>query len=319
MMASMSRREFALACIDLTKGIGLELGPLYNPVVTKDEANIRYLDHMSYDDLKKKYGKDPGVPLDQLVPIDYVLKDNSLQKTFKGKTFDYVIACHVIEHIPDMVHWLRDVATILNEGGVLSLVIPDKRYTFDLHRNESRPADIIGAYLDKQVKVNSTQLYDDVMTYRHDIDPAVIWRNPTAYADLPAYNTGAAGIKKAMMRCETNLKLGEYVDCHCHVLTPASFFEIVRTLIAHDLFDYKVAHFSDTPAGRHEFYVSLKKTKASQKVKLTSVPDIPKPPTVKELEAQVQQLQARLQAFEQSTSWRVTKPLRAVSRKLKKL
>jgi hypothetical protein len=50
----MNRKQTILQCIDLSKGKGLELGPLFSPVVTKDEAKIFYVDHMSTEDLKKK-------------------------------------------------------------------------------------------------------------------------------------------------------------------------------------------------------------------------------------------------------------------------
>ncbi len=108
--------------------MGLEIGALSNPILTKSEANIYYADHLSATDLREKYADEP-VEQDKIVPVDYVLGDKSLKSTIGRRRFDYVLASHVIEHIPDIITWLQDVSSILKPDGVLSLVIPDKRFT----------------------------------------------------------------------------------------------------------------------------------------------------------------------------------------------
>jgi SAM-dependent methyltransferase len=302
----MSRRDHALQCINVSIERGLELGPLHSPVVSKQEANITYVDHLSTEGLKKKYSGHP-VPGDQIVPIDYVLK-GSLRETLKGKKFDYVIASHVIEHIPDTVRWLQDVASVLKPGGILSLVVPDKRFTFDVMRNESRPADVIGAYLDKHTRASSATMFDFVSEARDKIDATKVWANPRADYSKKPQNP----LSKVMADCERNLKPGEYVDSHCFVFTPYSFFVIVRKLIELDLFDYEVVYFCDTEPNQLEFYVSLRKTKSPRAKKLKSLPKPMEPKAPRELETENEELRAQIQNLLMSTSWRVTKPLRTL-------
>lgn len=332
----MSRRDIALKCIDITKGRGLELGPLFSPLVSKQEAKISYLDHVSTEDLKKKYDAHPikgyPVPLESITPIDYVLENNSLKQTLRGKKFDYVIASHVMEHIPDLVSWLADVESILNEGGVLSLVIPDKRFTFDVLRDESRPADVIGAYLDKYNRASSVAMYDYMSNFRHNVVAAEAWQNPYADYSKNKKNT----IQRAYEVCLDNIVPGNYVDAHCFVFTPYSFFEVVRSLVKHDLFGYEVAYFEDTPENQLEFYVSLRKVKQSSRArKLRSLPRLPKPAEKRELEQQVMDLKtesyqlqetitglkSELNNLTTSKSWQLTKPIRQVvviTRKIRK-
>jgi len=114
---------------------------------------------MSVPDLKKKYAAESAEFLEQIVPVDYVLVNNSLKETVKGEKFDYVIASHVIEHVPDIVSWLKD-SIYLKPNGILSLVIPDKRYTFDITRDESSPADVMGAYIERHTKASTASVYD---------------------------------------------------------------------------------------------------------------------------------------------------------------
>ena len=67
------------------------------------------------------------------MPVDFIWDDGKpLREAIPANlVFDYVIASHVIEHAPDMIGWLRQVAGVLRTGGILSLAVPDKRFTFD--------------------------------------------------------------------------------------------------------------------------------------------------------------------------------------------
>lgn len=326
----MSRRDIALQCIDITKTKGLELGPLFSPLVAKDEADISYLDHMSTEDLKKKYDAHPikghPIPVESITPVDYVLKNNSLKKTLKGQKFNYVIASHVMEHIPDLVRWFADVESILNEGGILTLVVPDRRFTFDILRDESRPADVIGAYLDSHTRASSVAMYDYMSNFRHKIVAAEVWQNPHAdYSKKPRTSR-----QKAYDVCLENIEPDNYVDAHCFVFTPYSFFDIIRGLIKHDLFDYEVAYFKDTPENQLEFYVSLRKaTVSNRSKKLRSIPKLPKPPEKRELELELLKLKAELKELARleselhnlrhSKSWKITKPIRKATKLGKKI
>jgi len=309
----MSRKSEALKRIDTSKGQGLELGPLSSPLVSKQKATVFYVDHLSTEGLRKHY-EGHGFE-DEIVPVDYVIRDDSLSRTLAGKQFDYVIASHVIEHIPDMVGWLADVGKVLKEGGIFSLVIPDKRYTFDIMRNESRPADVIGAYLDKQTKVSSAVVYDNFSAIRKDIVPYEVCSHP--YADYGKKPTQYS-LEKAYELCLQNLKPGEYVDTHCHVFTPHSFFTVLRGLIEHDLFGYEVIYFKDTPPNQLEFYVSLRKvSKNTRAARLKSIPKVPRPKEKRELELEIIELRqanealtAELRNVMTSKSWQITKPVR---------
>lgn len=326
----MSRRRIVLKSIDITKGKGLELGPLFSPLVLKDEADITYLDHMSTEGLKKKYDEHPikghPVPLEDIAPIDYVLKNNSLKQTLRGKKFDYVIASHVMEHIPDLVSWFSDVASILNEDGILTLVIPDKRFTFDILRNESRPADVIGAYLDKHTRASSVAMFDYMSNFRHKVVASEVWREP--HAD---YSKNPKNPQKTVYEvCLENTKPDNYVDAHCFVFTPHLFLGIIRSLMKHDLFDYEIASFKDTPENQLEFYVSLRKAKGSGRAKkLRSIPKLPRPLDRRELEQEAVRLRSELEEAEKlkaelqhvitSKSWRITRPIRRATKLSKKI
>lgn len=298
--------------ITLSKGEGLEIGPLSAPIVHKSQAKIYYLDHISAAGLKKKYKDDP-IDLSKVVDVDYVLKQN-LQVTVQDKKFDYVIAAHVIEHIPDMVLWLQEVAAVLKDGGVLSLVIPDKRFTFDIQRNETTISEMIGRYVDGIQKPSAATIHDFYSNYVDGVDTAKAWNEPEFYKKAKTRWSS----EEAYELCVSSKSKGSYVDCHCSVFTPQSFISIVRGLIEQNLFDYQVSYFLKTQPYELEFYVSLTKVlgkKKNKQLQLASLPKVrdsePKAADHKQA-TEISRLQQEVLAIQQSISWRITAPIRKV-------
>jgi SAM-dependent methyltransferase len=327
----MTRKEALLGKIDLKKGAGLEIGPLCWPILTKDEANIKYVDHATTTELKKLYRNDEGVDQDLIVDVDYPLNGKSLEKTVgKNGPFDYIIASHVMEHVPDMVRWLQDLAAVLKVGGIVSLAIPDKRFTFDIDRNPSSPGDVIGAYFDQYTRPSSATLFDYASQYRLNIDAAKAWAGEL-YLNSKAPHRYS--LRQASELCLENKK--RYVDTHCFVFTPYSFFEILRALIELELTEFKVASFFTTKTGEYEFLVSLQETspKATKHERLQSLPKISRDPYSRESEARIKRLTTSGQELEQvvkqqrseldhvlqSKSWRLTRPVRYSVRAAKKI
>lgn len=247
------RQSRALSMIDLARTRGLEIGPLDRPVVTKEMGHVAYVDHATASALREKYEGDPGVNVDQIVDVDFVHSDRRLAKCVEGDNFDYVVASHTIEHVPDVVGWLGEVAEVLTVGGILSLVVPDKRYTFDYLRPPSTPSEMMDSYLLGPRRPTFRQVYESLATsVELDVDQA--WSGVLDVEDLRFFHTEELALDAAQRATD-----GEYVDAHCWVFTPQSFFDALRFLIRLDLFDYKVRDFVPTTEGELEFYVALEK------------------------------------------------------------
>ncbi len=305
------RNKRILKGIDVSRGVGLEIGPLSSPILSKSEANIFYLDHMSTPDLREKY-KDEPVTLEKIVNVDYVLQENNLDQTVKGKKFDYVLASHVIEHIPDMVSWLAQLEGILRPEGVVSLIIPDKRYIFDISRRVTLPAEVVGAHLDKLGRFSSAMIYDFASECKVEVETTRAWRDPEFCLESPK----RWDIEDAYRMCLDNLDPTKYVDCHCFVFTPRSFVDILKALMQHRLLNFEVVSFLETQENEIEFYVSLKKIdpkKVTLKHQLNSLPVFSEEvDPVKQLQQEVDRLQSALSLMTNSVSWKVTSPLRKV-------
>lgn len=313
-MDHSQRKENILKKINI-KGEGLELGPLCWPILSRKEANVKYVDHVNRDKLIEIYKDDKGVPAELIPEVDFPLNGRSLRDSIpKNKKYDYIIASHVIEHVPDMIRWFRDLNASLKVGGIVSLAIPDKRFTFDIDRNPSTPGDVVGAYLDEYVRPSSATLFDYASKFRSKIDAHKVW-------DGELYLTSKAPHRysnnEVLSMCAENK--GQYVDTHCFVFTPYSFFEIIRKLIELELLDFKVASFTDTQHGTYEFLVSLEKTGPKKDVpsQLKTIPKVKREPLNRELLATIETLkrdlkhsQHELNHIINSKSWQMTRPIR---------
>lgn len=259
--------------LDVARLEGLEIGPLDRPVVEKPLANISYTDRFSVTELKEKYASDPGVFLERIVSLDFITGDSSLTETVAGRKFDYVIASHVMERVPDMIGFLKDVAQILRVDGFLCLAIPDKRYTFDYFRNDTVLADLIDAHLRSLRQPSSRQIFDHFANAR-DLSCTDAWRGVLVDQKLPHTHTLEAAWQAARMAAESE----QYLDCHCQVFTPTSFFLLLRGLFELDLIDLRVSQFWATAPNESEFFVALRRldpdhnTETKRRLQLDSLP-----------------------------------------------
>lgn len=110
--------------------IGLEIGACNKPTVPANAGVCRFADFRSAKDMIDLWGLDPATVCD----VEYILARSACISDQIPDKFDYIIACHVIEHVPDPIGYLHGLAKLLNPGGIIMLAVPDKRVTFDLHR-----------------------------------------------------------------------------------------------------------------------------------------------------------------------------------------
>lgn len=274
----MDRLERLRASVDVAAGRGVEVGPLVRPTVTPAMGQIYYADHASTDKLRDKYRPDPNVDESQIVDVDFVLGERSLSAAAgDAAPFDYVIASHVIEHVPDIVGWLRDIATVLVPGGRLSLCVPDRRFTFDVRRRYSDIAEVIEAHLLGLRRPAPRAIFDHFYRYVDAADPVALWQQSVHYDDIPLNAAGALELATAGANTDV------YLDTHCWVVSDASFLGLFQTLAELDLLDFFVVSFTPTQLGDHEFFVTLERLpsglSADERLQriLASIPAAPTP------------------------------------------
>jgi SAM-dependent methyltransferase len=242
------RRARVLATID-RKGEGIEIGPSHDPIAPKSEGfNVEVIDHASRAELLVKYADHP-VELDRIEEVDHVWKGQSyVELTGKPRHYDWIIASHLIEHTPDLIAFLEDCDSILKDAGVLSLVVPDKRYVFDRFRPITGLGRIIDAHL-AGAKIPSAgavaEYYMNVAGKAHQLG----WSEGTV-GDYTFIHSARDATDKM-----SEVGTGAYVDIHNWCFVPHSF-----RLLMHDLYVLgytKLREVSFHPTEGCEFYVAL--------------------------------------------------------------
>jgi SAM-dependent methyltransferase len=250
------------ASIDVATMRGLEIGPLAAPRIRKDEGPVRYLDHASAAELRQKYAVTQVIEhhLDDIVDVDYVIgKDRTISETVRQDgPFDYVMASHVIEHIPDPISWMDDLTHVLKPGGIVSLIIPDKRYSFDINRGLTEISDLVDAYLRRLRQPSFRQVYDfHSKAIASSVDAAAVWAG-TADAALARRDDVDDPDAAALQFCRRMQESDDFVDVHCNVFTPDSFLALFEKLAHLALIQFEIAAFFPTDFNSLEFYVSLR-------------------------------------------------------------
>jgi hypothetical protein len=125
-VAAVDHRDWRRHFAGRLHGRGLELGPLHRPLPPHEGMQMTYMDRADRETLRREF---PAVARD-IVPVD-VIDDAETLATVADGQFDFLVAAHVIEHMRNpigaLVNWLR----VVRDGGLVYLIVPDKRRTFD--------------------------------------------------------------------------------------------------------------------------------------------------------------------------------------------
>jgi SAM-dependent methyltransferase len=258
-----SRRDRMLKGLDLAATIGAEIGPLHNPLVLKTDGPVLYLDHCDTETLRAIWSRDPTVDVSRL-HVDAVWRGQTLVEALNEQAprhsppsrwahaLDYVVASHVVEHVPDLIGWLAQIRAALKPGGQLRLAVPDRRFTFDYLRQDTTLADVLAAHL-AGARVPSAACILDHTLNMVQVDVGAAWRGDVDVAALkPVYP-----FDYCVATARDALANGTYHDFHCWVFTPASFLQLLLSMAEHSLHDFACSAFYDTPQNDFEFIVHL--------------------------------------------------------------
>jgi SAM-dependent methyltransferase len=105
-------------------------------------AGFEYADVAARDKLQRR-AVSKGIDPNRIPEIDWVVEPNRLSM-IPGH-FDSVLSSHAIEHQPDLVAHLNEVADLLVDGGRYFILIPDHRYCFDHYLAPSTIAEVLQA------------------------------------------------------------------------------------------------------------------------------------------------------------------------------
>jgi len=241
--------------IDFTVGHGLEIGPLDRAIAVRPDSDVSYVDVSERERLRAHYGRDQAVDIDNIPELDFWLEREDgfvslAEACGPGAPYDWIIASHVIEHIPDVIGWLDQLAGLTSAGAEVALIVPDRRFCFDIHR----PATTVGQALEAHDRGDHTPSPRAVFDYHHSVVPMPADK---AWAgEIPAFDDRIHTWDETLVMLE-RARRGDYVDSHVWLWTPREFVRFIDDLAHLGLVDFVVDRVLPTPKDNLEFYAVL--------------------------------------------------------------
>lgn len=293
----VNRLSFLKKWVNLKESEGLEIGACDLPTVPREIGNCEFADFRSAEEMIRLW----NLPPETVMPVTYILKRDTQIHLQIDKKFDYVVLCHVIEHIPNPIGYIEDLQKLLKPGGIILIACPDKRRTPDASRPSTTIEHLINDY------------YNDC-TYpslEHILECAKAWSeelNQKSVESAKAYYQWG---------CE-NFESG-LADAHCHVWSDQEFFTQIQYLTNGEILTgLKIVDKSYNDPLYNEFLIALKAVE-SQPFALTVESESG---SLEQVRSQLQktqqalyQAQAMIAAMETSKFWK----LRLLWLKLKKV
>ena len=179
------------------KGKGVEFGAGSRPMPLPFDTEVDYAEpFQSSEQYARMHYTDNTVKARYKNPIEdqYEVADESI---------DFVVAAHVIEHTPNPIRAIVESYRKLRPGGQLVLVVPDRRRTFDRHRDITPIEHLILDFEKPDRERDLDNYLDFFRKVKKGPDP-----------DSQARAAHAAGI-----------------DIHYHVWEPGSFSRMMRHIV----------------------------------------------------------------------------------------
>jgi len=245
----MFRYELVRKFID-KNGVGIEIGPSHNPIAPKKGGyQVQIIDHLDRSGLLEKYAGH-NVCLENIEEVDFVWSGQRYADLV-GTTghYDWLIASHVIEHTPDLVAFINDCSELLNDSGVLILVVPDCRRCFDCFRPLTGLSKVIDACLNGDTRHTAGTAVEHLLNVCTK-GGAMAWEsgNGGTYAFMHTLDEARNALNQAA-------DVSRYEDYHGWCFTPGSFRLMMEDLHSLGLIDVREMQFIHT--GRFEFFAIL--------------------------------------------------------------
>jgi SAM-dependent methyltransferase len=156
------RRELANRYL---RGSGIEIGALQKPLALPPEAKVQYVDRLTVEAARIEFSELGDIPL--VTPT--IITDAGTLASIPNDSYDFCVACNVIEHVRDPIgalrHWLR----VLKPGGTLFLECPNHVNFMDKLRPVTPLDHLIADHVDRESRGElDRQHYFECINSTHD-------------------------------------------------------------------------------------------------------------------------------------------------------
>jgi SAM-dependent methyltransferase len=91
-------------------------------------------------------------------------------------SYDFILSCHSLEHIANPLKAIAEWVRVLKPGGLFILVLPDKRYTFDIDRPYTTMEHLLEDYRQNTGEEDTTHFSEVISTHNFSMDKGIVSR-----------------------------------------------------------------------------------------------------------------------------------------------
>jgi Methyltransferase domain len=260
-MAEQIMSEFLDRNEVMLKGVAatahcLEVAPFHRPSLTKNRFKVDYTDYATTDELRQKVPVHEGFSPDEVCQVDYIwTPGRPLRECIPaGFTYDFALASHVMEHVPNPLGWVQQILDVMKTGATLQLALPDYRGCFDVFRSLTTFPEMLEWWAMEASMPTVSQLFDAIS--RNVAIPGGPSVRPFGeqpnIADFKRFYSDESALHFALMHFNN----GTYMDTHCSVFSPESMVDVFSTAARLGLLNVEI---SQPELGWREFFVKLTK------------------------------------------------------------
>ena len=301
----MNRAEFHSLVMQHKKI--LEIGPFTSPFISGE--NVKYFDRLDHEELVKRAQAHKLEIKNCPKKIHYV--SQNCDYTIIHESFDAIFSSHCIEHTPDFISHICDISNILLDNGIYYLIIPDKRFCFDAYLTPSTIPQILSAYYEKR-KIHTLENIIEHRVFTAKVNPSDLWNLNYNNSDKCIINE-----KNFIDKCFDEFLQKKYVDVHAWKFTPKHFRDILLYLYHNNYINLYPVKIFPTEFGNIEFFAILQKSNIKINAQLSLYSIYKNMNSIDEIEKTV--INELKYSYENSSSWKLTKPLRDISKIGKKI
>ena len=182
-------------------GIGVEIGAFKSPVPGIKPIYVDRFDQYAGEKCLADYWGD------------------ACELPFYSDSLDYVVSSHVLEHVANPVAAFKEWVRVLRHGGVIYLVVPDRRYTWDRARDLTDPRRMFADFEQGTSQVDGTHIEDFV-----DNVDWTTYSPSTPNAEVPE--------RKCQLKetYHAEIRAGREINIHFHVFEPSNLLALVERL-----------------------------------------------------------------------------------------
>jgi len=290
---------------------GLEIGPSMHPTFDNNDCNMTYLDYVTREQQEKHCATIDDY---NRVPETDIIVTSDNYRNFISHKYDFVVANHVIEHVQNVIFWLQELGFIINDGGYIFIAAPDKKYGFDKFRFVTSFSHLVIDYFKSGSYSETEHILDHFFYY--DMSYINKENDPNSFMDIDK------------LRILADHKQAD-IGIHRHHFEGETFRDtILVPILKSNFVSLNLKSYHNT--GKYgEFYFVLKKEKFSGELNVSkfltprgerrfeyvsNVSPVELAARIQELSILLEERDARIQKLLHSRSWRVTAPLRTLSR-----